>query len=69
MLEILKYGTSKYGQCWVIGTVKYQGFELMDIFNTNISDENFFSDKTELKIKKFKISRDRNKNIKFSLEF
>lgn len=69
MLEIVKYGTSKYGGCWVIGHLNYQEFEVLDIFNTNITDENFFKDKTTIKVKKFKISRNRNKEIKFYLEF
>lgn len=67
MLEIIKYGTSKFG-VWVIGSLKYEGFEVVDIFNTNLKDEDFFKDKTSIKPKKFKISR-RNNKIIFSLEF
>ena len=67
MLEIIKYGTSKYG-VWVIGSLQYEGFEVVDIFNTNLKDEDFFKDKTSIKPKKFKISR-RNNKIIFSLEF
>ena len=67
MLEIIKYGSNKYG-VWVIGNLKYDGFEVLDIFNTNIKDEEYFKDKTSIKPKKFKISR-RNNKIIFSLEF
>ena len=70
MLEILKYGTSQYGKVWVIGNLKYQGFEVSDLFNTNISDESFFKDITDIKPKKFKISRSSNTGkINFTLEF
>lgn len=68
MLEIVKYGTSKYG-CWVIGHLKYQDLEIIDIFNTNIKDESYFADKTSIKPKKIKISKNKNKQIVFSLEF
>lgn len=68
MLEIIKYGTSKYG-VWVLGHLKYEGLEFVDIFNTNLKDESFFKDKTTIKPKLFKISRSKNKNIIFSLEF
>lgn len=68
MLEIIKYGTSKFG-CWVVGHLKYQEIEIIDIFNTNIKDESFFKDKTTIKPKLVKISKNRNKQIVFSLEF
>lgn len=60
MLEIIKYGSSKYG-CWVLGTLKVGDLEIKDIFNTNIDDEEFFKDKTSCKVKKVKISRNSNK--------
>lgn len=70
MLEIIKYGTSKFGDCWVIGNLKYEGFEVSDLFNTNIKDENFFKDKTTIKVKKIKVSRNsKSKLIRFTLEF
>lgn len=68
MLEIIKYGTSKYG-VWVIGNLEYQEFSILDIFNTNIKDENFFKDKTQVKVKKFKVSKNKDKKIIFTLEF
>lgn len=69
MLEIIKYGSSKYG-CWVLGNLKLGDLEIRDIFNTNIDDESFFKDKTELKVKKVKISRNSKKHYHvFSLEF
>ena len=69
MFEIVKYGTSKFGNCWVLGHLHYQEFEIIDIFNTNIDDENYFKDKTNIKVKKFKISRNKTGKIVFSLEF
>lgn len=68
MLEIVKYGSNKYG-VWVIGHLKYQDVEFVDIFNTNIKDEDFFKDKTQVKPKKLKISKNKNKQIVFNLEF
>lgn len=68
MLEVIKYGSSKYG-VWVIGHLKYDGLEFIDIFNTNLKDEEFFKDKTNVKPKMFKITRNRNKQIVFNLEF
>lgn len=69
MLEIIKYGTSKYGRCWVVGHVVFNGLEIIDIFNTNITDEDFFKNKTNIKVKKIKISKNQHKQIVFSLEF
>ena len=68
MLEIIKYGTSKYG-VWVLGHLKYDGLEFIDIFNTNLKDESYFKDKTSAKPKLFKISKNRSKQIVFTLEF
>ena len=68
MLEIIKYGTSKYG-VWIVGHLKFEGLDILDIFNTNIKDENLLKDKTTIKPKLFKISRNRNKNLVFNLEF
>ena len=68
MLEIIKYGTSKYG-VWIIGHLKYEGFEIIDIFSTNLKDEEVLKDKTSIRPKLFKITRNRNKNIVFNLEF
>lgn len=69
MLEIIKYGTSQYGRVWIIGTLKYDVFEVLDIFNTNLTDESLLKDKTSVKVKKFRITRNRDKKIVFNLEF
>lgn len=68
MLEVIKYGTSKYG-IWVIGHLKFQDLEIIDIFNTNIKDENYFKDNLSAKPKKIKISKNKAKQIVFTLEF
>lgn len=68
MLEIIKYGSSKYG-VWVVGRLQYQEFEILDIFSTNIKEEEFFKDKTSIKPKKVKILKNKNKQVIFSLEF
>lgn len=68
MLEIIKYGTSKYG-VWIVGHLKFEGLDIIDIFNTNLKDENILKDKTNVKPKLFKISRNRNKQLVFNLEF
>lgn len=69
MLEIIKYGTSKYG-VWIIGHLKYDGMEIIDIFNTNLKDESVLKDKTNIKIKTFKITRNsKTKQIVFNVEF
>lgn len=70
MLEIIKYGTSQYGRVWIIGNLKYQEIEILDLFNTNLTDENVLKDKTNIKPKKFKISRSsKTGKINFTLEF
>lgn len=69
MLEIIKYGTSQYGNVWIIGSLKYNEFEVLDLFNTNLKDESVLKDKTTIKPKKFKISKNKNKQIVFTLEF
>ena len=68
MLEIIKYGSSKYG-VWVVGHLKYEGLDLLDIFNTNLKDESVLQDKTTLKVKLLKITRAKNGKIQFALEF
>lgn len=68
MLEVLKFGSNKYG-VWVIGHLNYQELEITDIFNTNLKDTSILKEKDIIKIKKFKISRSKNKNLVFSLEF
>lgn len=68
MLEVIKYGTSKYG-VWVIGNLKFQGIDIIDIFNTNIKDENYFKDNLSPIPKKIKISKNKAKQIVFTLEF
>lgn len=67
MLEIVKYGTNKYG-VWIIGHLTYDCLEFIDIFSTNIKDESVLKDKTQLKPKKFKISRYKGK-LSYYLEF
>lgn len=69
MLEIIKYGTSRYGQVWIVGHLKYDGLDFYDIFNTNLKDESVLKDKTTIKPKLFKISKNKNKQIVFTLEF
>lgn len=69
MLEIIKFGTSKFGKVWIIGSLKYQEIEVFDLFNTNLTDESTLKDKTNVKVKKFKISRNRDGKILFNLEF
>lgn len=68
MLEVIKYGSNKYG-VWVIGHLRYDGLEFIDIFNTNLKDESFFKDKTSVKVKLFKIQRNKNHQLVCSLEF
>ena len=68
MLEIIKYGTSKYG-VWIVGHLKFEGLEIIDIFSTNLKDESFLKDKTNIKPKLFKILRNKNKQLIFNLEF
>lgn len=68
MLEVIKYGTSKYG-VWVIGNLQFQGIDIIDIFNTNIKDENYFKDNLKPIPKKIKISKNKQKQIVFTLEF
>lgn len=67
MLEIKKQGTSLRG-VWVIGTLDMGGLVIDSIFNTNLKSE--LSDTTQpIKIKKVKISRNRDNSIRFDLEF
>ena len=68
MLEIIKVGTSKYGKVWVVGTAHYNGLDIIDIFNTNLTDEKILENQTEVKIKKFVISRNKAGVIKFYLD-
>lgn len=67
MLEVKKQGTSPRG-VWVIGTLDMGGLVIESIFNTNLKSE--LSDTTKpIKIKKVKISRNRDNSIRFDLEF
>lgn len=68
MLEVIKYGSNKYG-VWVVGHLKYNGIDIFDIFNTNIKDESELKDRPTLKPKEIKISKDKNYRIVFRLEF
>lgn len=68
MLEVIKYGTNKYG-VWVVGHLKFEGLDIMDIFNTNLKDESVLKDSTTLKPKLIKISKNKHYQIVFNLEF
>lgn len=68
MLEIKKFGQTDYG-VWVIGTLKYQGLEVTDLFNTNLSDVSSLETKTDIKVKTIKISRKKDKSFRITLEF
>ena len=67
VLEVKKQGTSPRG-VWVIGTLDMGGLVIESIFNTNLKSE--LSDTTQpIKVKKVKISRNRDNTIRFDLEF
>lgn len=68
MLEIIKYGSNKYG-VWIVGHLKLEGLDILDIFNTNLKNEDVLKDKTSIKPKMFKITRAKNGQIHFALEF
>lgn len=69
MLDIKKFGKTDYG-VWVIGTLKYQGLEVNDLFNTTLSDTTILEDKESIKVKTIKISRSsKSKNLRITLEF
>lgn len=69
MLDIKKFGKTQYG-VWVIGTLKYNGLEVEDLFNTNLSDTSILEDKESIKVTKIKISRNsKTKQIRITLEF
>lgn len=65
MLEVKKSGKTQYG-VWVFGILKYSGFEIKDIFKTNLTDVPVDS---SLKVKTLIVNRCKNGDIKFSLEF
>ena len=67
VLEVKKQGTSPRG-VWVIGTLDMGGLVIESIFNTNLKSE--LPDTTQpIKVKKVKISRNRDNTIRFDLEF
>lgn len=67
MLEVKKQGTNDYG-VWVIGTLDMGGLVINDLFNTNLKDE--LTDTTKpIKVKRVKISRSKNRDLRFTLEF
>lgn len=69
MLDIKKFGKTQYG-VWVIGTLKYNGLEVDDLFNTTLSDTTLFEDKSSIKVKSIKISRNpKTKLLRFTLDF
>lgn len=64
MFELIKSGSSKYG-VWVYGTLKVKGFEVTDIFNTNLKEE-----LTEnATAKKVIVKRNRKGELRFTIEF
>lgn len=67
MLEVKKQGTNDYG-VWVIGTLDMGGLIINDLFNTNLKEEIIDTTKP-IKIKKVKISRSKNRDLRFTLEF
>lgn len=68
MLDIKKSGTTKYG-VWVVGTLRFQGLEISDIFNTNLSDTTLLDDKESIKVKTIKIARRKDGQFRITLEF
>ena len=67
MLEVKKQGSNNHG-VWLIGTLDMGGLVIESIFNTNLKSE--LSDTTQpIKVKKVKISRNRDNTIRFDLEF
>lgn len=68
MLEIKKSGSTQYG-VWVVGTLKYNGLEITDIFNTNLSDTSLLDDKESIKVQSIKIARRRDGNLRITLVF
>lgn len=67
MLEVKKQGTNDYG-VWVIGTLDMGGLVINDLFNTNLKEEIIDTTKP-VKVKKVKISRSKNRELRFTLEF
>lgn len=67
MLEVKKQGTNDYG-VWVIGTLDMGGLVINDLFNTNLKDELVDTTKP-IKVKRVKISRSKNRDLRFTLEF
>ena len=65
MLEVKKIGKTEYG-VWILGTLKYSGFEIKDIFKTNLKD---IPKETILKVNKLIVNKSKNGDIRFSLEF
>lgn len=63
MFELLKSGKNQYG-VWVLGILKVKGFEITDIFNTNLTEE----PQENFTIKKIIVKRTRNGNLRFSIE-
>ena len=68
MLEIKKSGSTQYG-VWVVGTLKYNGLEITDIFNTNLSDTSLLDDKESIKVQSIKIARRKDGNLRITLVF
>lgn len=69
MFEVIKYGQDKKGFYWVVGHLKYDLLDFFEIFNTNINNEEYLKTSKDLKVKKFKISKDRNGKYHYYLEF
>lgn len=62
MLYVKKCGTTDYGN-WVLGTLKYKGFEVHDLFSVdkNVSVGN------EYQVKNVELKRTRNGSMRFKL--
>lgn len=63
MFELLKSGKNQYG-VWVLGTLKLKGYEITDIFNTNLTEE----PTEDFTIKKIIVKRTRSGQLRFSIE-
>lgn len=63
MFELKKCGKNQYG-VWVLGTLRVKGYEITDIFNTNLKEE----PTEDFTIKKIIVKRTKNGNLRFSIE-
>lgn len=63
MFELKKCGQTDYG-VWVYGTLKIKGYEITDIFNTNLKE----LPTEDFTIKKIIVKRNRKGELRFSIE-